>query len=237
LLVAAVGSTQVARADSLSIQALTLNTYDPSNTTAAVSPQTSTLTSGKLYLVVVRGTFSAFAAKFWNGFAPFGSSGPSYVVCGSPESAPIFASPGTTNSSVGTDAETTFARPWLGTCPSNVTYPNHYPNFQMNFGSGFSHYSPLGGDRSSPSPYHTYFYAVQGQGQPAQFRVLDNPSDDYGQFAIYVIGLNRDSCSIWGGYGEFKSQTDCYSYFSTGKSQPTLSPQTPEAPVDLGAGG
>lgn len=206
--------------DSSGSESLALDTYSPLHTGAAgpVSSQGS-LQSNALYVVRVQGTFSAYLPSLWAG-----SGEPAAVPCGTPESAPLFASPaGPMTGPVGQDAETIYAAIEKYGCRN--AYPRHYTNFQMNLGSGFAHYEPFGGAVSSPSADHTYTYVVTGQGSPIEFEQIDsNTTDNYGQYRISIT-LGTDFCKNggWQTFGVFRNQGDCVSYFATdGRNPPAL---------------
>ncbi len=175
--------------------------------------------AGTVALVSVRGTMSAFRAHLW---AP----APGFHICGTPEPAPLFPSPGIVNGPVGTDSEFNFARPR----PNSVfcaVFPNHQVQFQIqiNTGGGYQHYEPVAGVPAAPSSSHEYVYALAGTGEPLRFRQLDgNTDDNYGQYQITV--LTKDGCKKggWAAFGVFKNQGDCVSYFATGgRNAPALS--------------
>jgi hypothetical protein len=199
---------------SLSLELLSLDTHETANDGAAGPVSTSKpLKTGKKYALLVRGSFSAFAASQWESTTP-GSPG----ACGIPEAAPIYPSPGQTNGKVGQDAETQYAKVFRLPCPPPIDrFPFHAMDFQMqlNTGSGYTHTEPLGGPFSVPNPYHLYVYFLTGQGQPLKVQLLDSStSDNYGVFKMLVIGTGSE-CD-WGGwksFGKFKTEHDCDDYF------------------------
>ncbi len=216
-------SCGTALANGISVESLTLDSYSAGHTGAAGPVSTTgNLQANKLYLIRVQGDFSAYPYNLWN--QPAGSY---WVTCGSPEAAPIFPSPTQpqTNEPVGADAEFVFAAVEPAFC--HHTYPLTNTDFQMNLGDGFVHYEPFGffGPPTSPTPDHAYWYVVKGQGAPASFEQIDsNTTDNYGQFHITVLGPG-DSCKQgnWTGFGVFRNQGDCVSYFSTdGRNLPWM---------------
>jgi hypothetical protein len=167
------------------------------------------LTAGQQFLLVVRGTVSAYNVALWE--QPTG-----WKLCGSPEPAPLFASPFVTNGKVGTDAEFNFGRP-LQSNQSCAAFPRHQVLFEMDLGDGFQHYEPRGGTPSAPASDHQYTYQVTGRGQPISFREVDtNTNDNYGVYRITIMGA--DSCKNGGWQNfpglTFRNQGECVSYFN-----------------------
>jgi hypothetical protein len=158
-------------------ETLRLDAFDPANDGDAGPVATSdVLQVGRQYVADVSGTFSPFNAKVWAFHDPSG--------CGSLEPHPMTPSPGAVDTVVGQDAEVRFGIPWKWRCPA---LPQHGGGFQMDVGAGFSHFAAVGGPYSAPTPGHFYSYPMVGQGQPARFRIVDNPTaDDNGILTIVV---------------------------------------------------
>jgi hypothetical protein len=173
-------------------ETLYLDTYENSGDGASGPVSTSdVLTDGATYQVRVTGTFSAWKASEWL---------PPFVPCGTPEPAPQYPSPGRTNGMVGYDAEARFAvaAKTRGFPCASLGLPHHHPFFeiQMSNGNGFSHIEPEGGPYSSPQPGHLYKYELEGDGEPAAFRLRDtNLRDNYGRFRIEVTRNSPPDCS------------------------------------------
>jgi hypothetical protein len=172
-------------------QTVSLDTHvQGSGESAGPVSSAANLTAGERYDLVVTGTASIWPASQW--------SHPG-TACGASEEMPMFPSPGAVNGPTGWDAETVFAVPpavdFLGfSCvPSQIPFlsTSHSPGgFQISVkgAGGFTHVTPIGGDRSTPTANHTYTYSVTGTGKPASFRFVDDPvSDDYGIFMIKVL--------------------------------------------------
>jgi len=81
------------------------------------------LRSGQRYTMTVKGTASYYA--------PAAYTAPRHplVLCGTPEPAAMFRSPGAVNGPVGVDPEFVFARPWTRSQCGRV--PGHWSNFQI----------------------------------------------------------------------------------------------------------
>ncbi len=220
----------------ISIEQFKLDFYEAGTVTqplgdGAAGPVSTSkvIPNGKVAIVAVRGTVSAFNAVQWT--AP-----PGIHLCGTPEPAPIFQSPGTTNGAVGTDAEFNFARPFPNSTFCPPAFPRHHTLFQMDFGDGFAHYEPIGGQPTAVSNTwfgpHVYFYAVMGQGQKARFQELDgNTVDNYGQYRITVLTLGGCKSGGWLITGKFKSEKECTSFLSL--KNPPVSAFGPSDPEDL----
>jgi hypothetical protein len=208
-----------ALAASLTSESLVLDTYSAVNNDAGAPIETAgKLDRGKLYVVTVKGTWSAWLTSRWSGLVS-----PAHR-CGSPESAPMFPSPvGQGTGPVGQDAETMFGEVQRFSCTNRL--PREYYGFQMNLGSGFVHYEPYTGATNKPSPNHAYTYVLLGEGSRIRFEERDSETrDNYGEFHI-TVSLGTETCKKggWLSYGVFKNQGDCVSYFSTdGRNPPAL---------------
>lgn len=157
-----------------------LETYSPSKTTAPVLTG-DLLPFGQTTMVTVEGTYSAFNATL---MAP-GSAG--FAMCGTPESAPIFPTPGVTNGRVGQDAEFGFARPVTGkTCSARnqASVPKRYRLLRLSTDGGSTYFSPAA-DQTIPNAAHVYTYSVIGADHPLKAYIMDaNYSDNYGQLKL-----------------------------------------------------
>src|SRR5213592_2373661 len=92
LLVAALAALATASAE-----VVWLDTHEaPSDGFAGPVQTTEALVPGAFYFAQVQGTYSAWRPSEWGQF------------CGTPETVPMFPSPGTANAQVGIDAETIF---------------------------------------------------------------------------------------------------------------------------------
>ena len=170
-------------------QKLVLNAFSPASTGMAGPVTTSkALKAGRQYLVVVRGTYSAYDATLMNGSAP------GWKVCGSP------VSPDPKNGAdnpEGQDAEFIFAipRPTHANCPP---LPFVDPNFVISTtgpSGPFVHMDPIGGPPTAVDPHHRYLYEITGSGTQASFALLDsNTTDNYGQLVIRVHACGNDGC-------------------------------------------
>ncbi len=191
-------------------QTLVLDTFSPLNNGFAGPVQTSKrLKQDVYYLVRVTGTFSIWSPTDWQTNTP---------ACGSPESAPMFPSSGTTATGpVGLDADTAFGAPSDSHFCATGTLPQHQSNFQIDTGGGFGYVAPLGGPYSSPTAGHTYTYVLKGTGKPVTFafRFMDFPTaDNYGSLAIRVRHAKADDCHDrgWALFGAFNGEQGCERY-------------------------
>jgi hypothetical protein len=160
-----------------------LDTFSSGRTGSTPPAPGPVLADGQQYAITVRGTCSGYAASLMNGGTP------GWKVCGSPESAPTWPSPGRANGRVGQDAEYAFARPQANRCDPHVQLPLAYGNqhpaivFDTGDGTGFHHYAPNNGYNAD----HVYAYTVTGHGAPLQVEELDtNTRDNYGQLEALV---------------------------------------------------
>ena len=131
------------------------------------------------YRVTVQGTFSFYPESMWL-TPPTGQ-----VVCGTPESSPMFTLPGQPTGPVGFDAETMFALPTTPAHCDRLKLPRPWKNFQMAAGGRFTH--PGSGRRTKPSPTHRYSYRIRGLGRPLRLRLIDSEAtDNYGMLKVTV---------------------------------------------------
>jgi hypothetical protein len=195
-------------AASASTETLYLDSHDLVEDGAAGPVSTvKPLQANRYYLVAVSGTYSDWTAAEW-------LAGPG---CGKYESGPMFPTPGATNGRVGIDAETVFAGPPNTFACRSATVPRHFTEFKIDTGAGPVHREPLFGPFSKPSPWHTYFYLLKGEGTAASFKFSlgDFPlADNYGRLKIFVRGSDKDDCKNdgWRDFGSYKNQGDCVSH-------------------------
>jgi hypothetical protein len=207
------GAVGTAHASPLIAQTLYLDTHEAANDGAAGPVATNKpLAPNAYYFVSVRGTFSAW------GKSELDTNG----MCGTPEAAPIYPSPGVDNGRVGLDPEFTFAASKLSTYFCSQSLPVHNQVVQMDNGTGFAHREPIGGVPSRPSYRHVYRYLIKGAGTASTFRsqMVDDPlTDNYGKLKIFVRLATPFDC-FFGGYTQFgtafRNQGQCVSYFVSG---------------------
>ena len=139
---------------------------------------TDTLTLGRLYTVTVQGTYSPWTAMLMS--TPWWP----YKVCGAPEDAPMFPSPGVTNGRVGSDAASIFAQALRYGCGTKLEQPWTSYKLLLNFAGALQAIPPTTSDPAS----HTYTYAVLGEGLPLQALISDsNYKDNYGQLLVVAV--------------------------------------------------
>ena len=145
------------------------------------------LTTGKPYVVSVRGTWSFFDTS---------SEG---KLCGLPERRPMYPSPGVRNRRAVADAEWYFAQ-FARRCgdPSKIIVPGI--RFMLAPGDIYVNPVPLGPTLTRPSPSHTYRYAVLGENRRLRFRIADvQPRDNYGRLRVVVRAATVADCARYGG--------------------------------------
>ena len=151
---------------------ITLDTFRADNAQAkTLGPL---LENGQPYRVTVIGTFNKSAAGDWK----VGACG------GTPESGPMFPSPGTVNGQVGRDAEWKFA---VAEGDSDCVSP--HPEFRISVDGGASFQSlPANDIGAAPNPQHEYHYTVTGQGQIVGFLLNDSTgtNNNYGVLRITI---------------------------------------------------
>ncbi len=164
------------------------------------------LVGGKYYVAVVQGTFSYYGAINYAVPQP-----PWTIVCGTPESAPLFGSSGGSGQ-VGFDSEFVFSRPWLPEPCAHAKLPVKWINFQMNNGTGVWRHPAVLGAPSVPSAKHVYEYAVVGEKHHhVAFRLYDiNTRDNYGSLRISLRTATVADCAGTGAaaFG-FASESEC----------------------------
>ena len=134
------------------------------------------------YRVTVQGTFSFYPETMWL-TPPTGQ-----VVCGKPETHPMFTLPGQPTGPVGFDAETMFALPTTPEHCDRLDLPRPWKNFQMAVGRRFTHRGS--GRRDKPKRTHRYSYHIRGLGRPLRLRMVDSEaSDNYGLLKVTVRRL------------------------------------------------
>jgi hypothetical protein len=130
---------------------------------------------GHRYTMTVRGTASYYSpASYTDPPRPL-------VLCGKPEFAPMFRSPGVPDGPVGVDPEFVFARPWTRSQCGRV--PGRWSNFQIKTKRFFFHPTPREGAARSD---HTYTYTIIGRDRVGAFRLVDKAGarDNYGVFRV-----------------------------------------------------
>jgi len=173
------------------------------------------LTGGKWYIVTAAGTGSYFKPGMWT--HPILRHRRPGIVCGTPESAPLFPTPGATGK-VGVDPETMFARLTTRRRCRQDPLPRTSRQFVINNGSGYRHPTTLTGRYTVPRPDHTYSYAIHGLGRGLSVRIRDRiASDNYGAFhvslrlAVAADCANRQWRHFYNSAGQmmFADQASC----------------------------
>jgi hypothetical protein len=135
----------------------------PENATLEMSQPRLTfstpLAPGAWYVVDASGTGSFVKPSMWTNPRSRFSLHP--VICGTPESAPMFPTDGATGA-VGFDPETQFARPTSRRRCQRDPLPRTTRRFQLDAGNGFRHPTTLTGRYSAPRADHAYSYPIQG---------------------------------------------------------------------------
>ncbi|MFL5815985.1 MAG: hypothetical protein ACJ76L_00125 [Conexibacter sp.] len=168
-------------------QTLTLNLNNPRATFS------DKLTSGKWHVVVAAGTGSYFKPAQWT--HPILRHHRRGIVCGTPESAPMFPTAGPTGA-VGFDPETMFARLTTRRKCTHDPLPRTSRRFQLNSGNGFRHPTTLTGRYTVPRGDHTYSYPVLGLRRRLSVRVKDRVSwDNYGAFHVTLRAATDGDCA------------------------------------------
>jgi hypothetical protein len=168
-------------------QTLTLNLSSPRATFS------DKLASGKWYVVTASGTGSYFKPAQWaNPVLRHHRRG---IVCGTPESAPMFPTAGPTGP-VGVDPETMFARLTTRRRCTHDPLPRTSRRFQLNNGNGFRHPTTLSGRYTTPRRDHIYSYPVLGLRRRLSVRVKDRVSwDNYGAFHVTLRLATDADCA------------------------------------------
>jgi len=168
-------------------QTITLRLSDPHATFS------DKLAAGTWYVVTASGTGSYFKPSQWSN--PLLSHHRRGIVCGTPESAPMFPTAGPTGP-VGVDPETMFARLTTRRKCANDPLPRTSRRFQLNDGNGYRHPTTLSGRYTSPRGDHTYSYPVLGHRHKLSVRVKDPvTSDNYGAFHVTLRVANDGDCA------------------------------------------
>jgi hypothetical protein len=158
----------------------------------ATSP--GSLADGAWYVVTAQGTASFSKPSQW--VHPKKRHGRAAVVCGTPEDAPLFASPFAATGKVGFDPESMFARITGAHKCGHDALPRTTRRFQLSGKSRFHHPTPLIGRQSAPSATHAYDYPELGRGGPLQVREIDLPTyDNYGRFKITTRRATDADCT------------------------------------------
>lgn len=175
-----------------------LDSYAAATTGFAGPVGTTALPAGQLFVAEVRGTLSYYSGLDTAPKAP-------NIICGTPDSAPIFPSPGRPLGPVGFDSAWVFSRPWTPDECAQGHLPIAWENFQINNGVGWAHQPPVGGLGTGPNAAHLYPYALIGHGVPAAFRFLDAyTADNYGMVQITARPATTSDCAGagWMSFGE-----------------------------------
>jgi hypothetical protein len=169
-------------------QSLTLNLSSPRATFDGK------LANGTWYVLEASGTGSYFKPSQWSN--PIVHHHRRGVVCGTPESAPMFPTAGPTGP-VGVDPETMFARLTTRKKCSRDPLPRTTRRFQLNSGNGFRHPTTLSGRYTAPRPDHAYSYPVLGLRHKLSVRVRDRvAADNYGAFELTLrVAVDADCAS------------------------------------------
>jgi len=151
------------------------------------------LTGGTWYVLTASGTGSYFKPGLWT--HPILHHHRLGVVCGTPESAPMFPTPGATGK-VGVDPETMFARLTTRRRCTHDPLPRTSRRFVINNGSGYRHPTTLTGRYTTPRRDHTYSYAIHGLGRALRVRVRDHISwDNYGAYHLTLRAAVPADCA------------------------------------------
>ncbi len=153
---------------------------------------TSHLTRGSWYVVTASGTGSFMKPSQWT--HPVVRHGRHPVICGTPESEPLFPTVGATGP-VGFDPETLFARPTTKRRCLRDPLPRTTRRFQINNGNGFRHPTTLTGRYTIPRPDHTYSYPIVAGRHKLVVRVRDRPrADNYGALQLTLRAADDGDC-------------------------------------------
>jgi hypothetical protein len=155
-----------------------LDTYDPNNTPPGdlIAHSTTTLETGVLYLITIKGTYAVWPMSWWVGSGQ-----------GAVEAAPQFSSPGGANGPVVADWEWLFG--WYAPTPI-LAFPIGLPfqSVSLDGGLTYGQLVPVGAQAYNPS--HVYQYVVKGQNAQVFFKKHDSPTNDnYGVFRICIQKL------------------------------------------------
>ncbi|MDQ1726533.1 MAG: hypothetical protein QOK14_578 [Frankiaceae bacterium] len=170
----------VSATKSFANQTLRLDSHRASDADSAIVSTSQRLRRGDRYTLTVEGTASYYSP------ASYSALQRPLVLCGTPERAAMFRSPGTENGPVGVDPEFVFARPWTRSQCGRV--PGHWSNFQIRTSRFFFHPAPRGRTSGAARSDHTYTYTIIGRGRAATFRLVDGAGarDNYGVFRIGI---------------------------------------------------
>ncbi|MBV9820012.1 MAG: hypothetical protein JOZ07_16900 [Solirubrobacterales bacterium] len=204
---------------------LTMDMYSPLHNFFSNPVTSSTALGHHLYVATVRGSVSFYQpVDYIDPQLPF------TVMCGKPQTAPLFASAGGVGP-VSNDAAFIFAQPLQGKACSTLKLPAQFPNFQANLGKGGWKHPNLVSQAPlrKPSPTHTYSFALDGQGKAVSFRMIDpDTRDDYGSFKIYIRPAVRSDCAGIGHKAFFLSAKACRQ-----DTPNRAAPKLPAAPAPL----
>ena len=205
-LVGALAAGAIVAPNAQAAETLKLDTRQaPAAGVAGRAITTDDLKDERTYIAEVSGRFSFYPQATW--------TAPVYpiVLCGTPKSI-TEPSPGQPAGLGGNDVETVFAAPANFGC-GNFKPPIHWASFEIATKGTYDHVEPLGGPFSSPRGDSTYTYVLEGNDEPARFRLMDsNASDNNGVVTIDVRRAKSDDCKK-GGWVElgFRNQGQCVS--------------------------
>lgn len=185
LLPVALAAVFLTGASAATASAVDLDLRGPAGSLFVGPVTTGVVPDGARQVAIVQGTMSLWSVDNW--------SSSRNAVCGAPESAPLFATPGVLNGPAGVDAETRFgplAIKSKSDCAKELGRPS---NFVISTGGAYAHPAPLSG--STPAN-HTYLYPLVGSGQAANYRFYDPAaSDNYGVFHITTRDADDGDCA------------------------------------------
>ena len=103
----------------------------------------------------------------------------------------MFATPGFTNSRVGSDPEFLFAFPQSGkkcSAKNQAALPKRQSSVFFDTGNGLGYTTPTASNAgSTPKSDHSYTYTVIGAGQPLKIKIpSSNYKDNYGRFTVTI---------------------------------------------------
>ena len=156
-----------------------LDTYSSSGIPMVVGP---VLEENGLYSVTVEGTHSSWTVDEW-----------ALGVCqGTPETLPMFETPGVWNGRVGMDAVWVFAAPnGSSRCGTPMPFRGSGVRISLDGGSTFTDLSDITGG-TGPSEDHLYEYEVTGAGKALVMnRASGSPNNNYGMLRVQVREVAR----------------------------------------------
>ena len=161
-----------------------VESFSTQKSTAPVSESAGPLEPGQAYNVTVRGTYSPYDASLMMAGTP-----KYFAMCGFPEAQPLFMSPATENSRVGSDPEFLFAFPQSGKkCSAKIqaALPKRQSSVRFNTGDGAGYVTPTAAG-AAPNSSHSYTYRVLGAGQALKIKIPgSNYRDNYGRYQVTI---------------------------------------------------